>query len=378
MSKSSERTRRSRRFGFTLVELLVVIAIIGILVALLLPAVQAAREAGRRMQCSNHLKQLGLAAHNFHDVYQRLPPGWNGILDTNRTKPFYGSTWDCGDVPYLDVKAYVLPYMEAQQVYDEIYVEWNVDKYRNDPNFPGGLNAEAFWSWDQYQDRTWAIAAMSDIPPYICPSADPKSATNIVALILPYAEVGQTTGGMVLYWFGAGNSPLTTGLGVSNYRGVSGGICACPGNAWDKWRGVFGNRTKHNFASIQDGTSNTLMFGEAVGGKTWTRPSPTDQWSVTQDWADAWITGTCIGVAWGLKAPPPASGTWGYQAWYQFGSEHSGVVQFAFADGSVRQVSDSIKQRSEIPPGVNGTNNVFLHLAGMRDHQSVDANQMPQ
>jgi prepilin-type N-terminal cleavage/methylation domain-containing protein len=94
-------TVRNVRRGFTLVELLVVIAIIGILVALLLPAIQAAREAARRTQCSNHLKQIGLAVHNFHDAQKGLPP-----LLLGRRRP---SFW-----------AVILPYMEQQSVWNQI------------------------------------------------------------------------------------------------------------------------------------------------------------------------------------------------------------------------------------------------------------------
>ena len=95
MKKASLGVRR----GFTLVELLVVIAIIGILVALLLPAIQAAREAARRTQCSNHLKQLALAAHNFHDTYKALPP----IVNHTEGPTFF---------------MHILPFIEQQALYD--------------------------------------------------------------------------------------------------------------------------------------------------------------------------------------------------------------------------------------------------------------------
>lgn len=99
--------------GFTLVELLVVIAIIGILIALLLPAVQAAREAARRMQCSNHLKQLGLALHNYHDAYKAFPV--NAVYGSK-----YASYTSNGGYPRLSGLVVLAPFMEAQSIYEGI------------------------------------------------------------------------------------------------------------------------------------------------------------------------------------------------------------------------------------------------------------------
>lgn len=107
-----------RRSAFTLVELLVVIAIIGVLVALLLPAVQAAREAARRSQCVNNLKQLGLATHNYHDVYQAMPPRRGGTTGT-----FLDINGDNrGNINGGRLSAFVvlLPFYEQQAMYDQI------------------------------------------------------------------------------------------------------------------------------------------------------------------------------------------------------------------------------------------------------------------
>lgn len=127
--------RKFRRPGFTLVELLVVIAIIGILVALLLPAVQAAREAARRMQCGNNLKQLGLAFHNYHDTYKQFPPGLNGrstgpVHHSTRLSPFVG----------------MLPFIEQQPLYDQVY---------------------AIGSSNPWTSSAWADM---DLPSLLCPS----------------------------------------------------------------------------------------------------------------------------------------------------------------------------------------------------------------
>ena len=109
-------TRFSRK-GFTLVELLVVIAIIGILIALLLPAVQAAREAARRTQCANNLKQLGLACHNYLDVHKKMPPGTTGIRNNA-----WNNDNELWNEPWVSLTVYLLPYIEQQNLYDRMAI----------------------------------------------------------------------------------------------------------------------------------------------------------------------------------------------------------------------------------------------------------------
>lgn len=102
----------STKSGFTLVELLVVIAIIGVLIALLLPAVQAAREAARRMQCTNNLKQLGIGMHNHHDTKGLFPPGFRSISETNTS-----GNWKTSHA--LGWCVFLLPFMEQNSLYEE-------------------------------------------------------------------------------------------------------------------------------------------------------------------------------------------------------------------------------------------------------------------
>ncbi len=195
-------SKRAR--GFTLVELLVVIAIIGILVALLLPAVQAAREAARRMQCGNNMKQLGIALHNYHDTYKLLVPRKQGTSpnptgNANRLSGFIG----------------ILPFMEQQPMYDQIMA--------GDPSgtpAPGGPVGWASWTvWDQSPDGLR------------CPSDN-------------YTGAPQVTNS---YMFSVGDQ-------IDNNRDRQ------------DIRGVFAYRRGINFAAITDGTSNTIAMSEHLRG----------------------------------------------------------------------------------------------------------------
>ena len=211
-----------KRRGFTLIELLVVIAIIAVLIGLLLPAVQAAREAARRMQCTNNMKQIGLAIHNYHSAFDVLPPV--GGIDIN------GNTGGSGLVPQTaSVHMRLLNYLEHVDVYNAY--NFKLGDVLAGSSVPANTTV-----------MSTAIAG------YLCPSdANPGSTGNLVG--------GFTT-------------PITCvnyAINAGGNRQNSGG--AVNGVAW--WLGgnsSYGNRV--NLAAITDGTSNTAAFSEWVKGKS--------------------------------------------------------------------------------------------------------------
>jgi prepilin-type N-terminal cleavage/methylation domain-containing protein/prepilin-type processing-associated H-X9-DG protein len=205
------------RRGFTLIELLVVIAIIGVLVALLLPAVQAAREAGRRASCLNNLKQLGLAIHNYHGVYKRLPVGSEShAYPGNPSHPYNFYRWS--------LLAHLTPFLEQSNAYNTIDL--------NTPLYPPGYQIT----------QQNAIAASLVVPLFLCPSDKQQPVSKF------------TDAGGASHDWGPTNYAGCTGTGVGG------------GQSFDT-DGTFFINSKTSFASLTDGTSNTLAMSESVLGE---------------------------------------------------------------------------------------------------------------
>ncbi len=321
--------RKKKRGGFTLVELLVVIAIIGILVGLLLPAVQAAREAARRMQCSNNLKQIGLAMHNYESANKRFPPGAIARVQGNACPPQTGNGATRQNATGSTFTLAILPYVEQNAMYNAFdfgqpfasrHVTVNAVNARNgNLQFPalnlGGFNTPSF---------------------YNCPSSARSGAGTV---LLDYMGV-----------MGGGDDCVRSGTCPFGAQ--------CQGGAgrlyWDN--GILHINSKMGFGQISDGTSNTYMVGESKYMRKQGDPGVANNnypaWNSGLDVLNAVNTSaqTLAGAVFPINfrrvdVPASAGGyDWNDSGQFMrlFGSYHVGGCQMVLGDGSVHFVSDSI------------------------------------
>ena len=320
------------RDAFTLVELLVVIAIIGVLVALLLPAVQSARESARRMQCANNLKQVGLACTNFENQYKGLPP--LRLADN-------WATW----------AAMILPNMEQSNV----ITLWDLKK--------------------RYFQQT-PQAIQQNLPFYFCPSRRNRPRTfSIGDVRTAQTAFPETPGGLSDYAASCGTSYTNyDGAIVENTRnGITvlmnaktgaieqdTGALSSPDTIVQSWS------ARVRYANITDGTSNTIMVGEKHIRLTSLHGRSEDR-SVFNGDLETGPVSREAGFTWdangkpiaGTERPLAKNPRDGFQASTVFGSYHPSVCQFVFVDGSVR------------PIAIVTDNETLARLASREDGQTV-------
>lgn len=299
--------RAPPRRGFTLIELLVVMAIIGILVALLLPAVQSAREAARRSQCKSNLKQVGLATHMFHDTFNHLPPAAYGTKGVNEGTSSTDPNIFINYTPFLAI----LPYLEQSNI-SQKYQKNLAPTDTSDPDGDGITNNSL---------------TSAPLPVFSCPSMPVPA--------LPPRPAWSS------YGFSRGNYSHVSGSGNSS--------------VWTPDTGPIGSMVfgKVRMADITDGLTNTLLAGEMHytlknflyttgtnlgqlrGGNTcWSFGHP--QGYVTAS------TNVPLNTETTVERTEDPDNYWRLSGIFGFRSIHEGGSQFALSDGSVRFVSDSI------------------------------------
>lgn len=303
------RHRTPNRPAFTLVELLVVIAIIGVLVALLLPAVQSAREAARRTQCLNHLKQIGIAMHNYNDVFGNLP-------NSRRDASF---TW----------MVQILPFVEQKAIYDQ-------------------------WKLGAAYNSQLQLVREARIPFYFCPSRRTAGSAQIISENM---DGGTATTGITGDYAGCtGDSRL--GGGDYWHKNTNSTPNLEPANGvftvWNRMISISGTpayKIGTRFAEVTDGTSNTLMVGDKhVHIKHLNSAANGDGTAFNGDKGHA---------ARSLGASQPLSKGPNDAVKSRFGSWHPGVTNFVFVDGSIRGINN----------GANGT--TLGLLAGKDDGLTI-------
>jgi prepilin-type N-terminal cleavage/methylation domain-containing protein/prepilin-type processing-associated H-X9-DG protein len=298
----------SNRSGFTLVELLVVIAIIGVMVGLLLPAVQAAREAARRMQCSNNLKQIGLAIHNYESSYKALPAGCNGVPNAAGTN-FNGHGWTW--------HASLLPFIEQTTLYDAV-------------QGPDGMGNELGGTTSGKP----LIVRDTDVSIFWCPSQ-------------PDVSNGTQKGGFQPSNY---NGNMGTRIGNGNDDCICTGVANLSDMLNNPWgcmngNGIFYVRSKTRFNDVIDGLTNTIFVsevpdsgGDAMGGFS----AGADRKAIFSGGGDSNPPTEMTEFLIAAESNDPINGG----AEEAAGSWHVGGAHFLMGDGSVRFLSENIDMKT--------------------------------
>jgi prepilin-type N-terminal cleavage/methylation domain-containing protein len=289
----NSRSVRPLRLGFTLVEILVVVAIIGVLIALMLPAIQAARESARKTKCANNLKQIGLAMHNYMDVKKSFPPGYVTKVLPNLDDG--GPGWSWGPM--------IMPHFEDGTAFEQVNLDLPIAS-------------------DQNKIR------LQSMPGFICPSDGEFE---------PIIDIPEKKTTRILCQMAAGNYVASVGTVRPTCK-----ICR------DHFDGVFGRNRPIEPQELQDGLSKTICVGER--SSFWSRPAV---WGVVPNsklidnqqegkyaGGPGYVLGTTFKEGFNIEVVPlDAEEVDSYAE--SFGSQHPGGSFFLFCDGGVRFVFDS-------------------------------------
>jgi prepilin-type N-terminal cleavage/methylation domain-containing protein len=339
--------------GFSLIELLVVIAIIGVLIAMVVPAVQKVREAAARAQCGNNLKQIGLAVHQYHDAHKQLPPS-------------------CIRQDWATWAVLILPYLEQGNVYKlwDTQLRYYDQPNRNSASDPTPLNVPVYFCSSRRGPDGLSVATgntntTADIPSFPEVYGGEEQVTHRPGGLADYAACFGTIDHL------KGNGALSIGIPSAAVK-PDGTPVSAKDLATNMFRQPPGTRitawkSETTFQSITDGSSNTLLIGEKY-------VLPASRWGKGEDrsvynggWARAFrrMAGSVPGTNLNFPLVTDPHDTWDAltplmrPASQRFGSHHPGVCQFVFCDGTVRSVRNNVDQTT------------LSHLAQRSDGQPV-------